>query len=88
MIAKSPLHHLSKAIGRVSYSPIDITKEYLTNPKTRDQLSMLTVDKKELLKLQEDLYANPQKWTEILTKRDRMEYGTIRHYWALHRRED
>ena len=44
-IQKSPLHHLSKAIGRVSYSPIELTKEYLTNPKMRDQLSMLTVDK-------------------------------------------
>ena len=87
-IQKSPLHHLSKAIGRVSYSPIELTKEYLTNPKMRDQLSMLTVDKEELLKLQEDLYANPQKWTEILTKRERTDWGQPRHFWSLHRLED
>ena len=31
-IEKSPLYHLSKAIGRVSFSPVELTKEYLTNP--------------------------------------------------------
>ena len=87
-LQKSPLYHLSKAIGRVSYSPIELTKEYLTNPDMRDQLSMLTVDKKELLKLQEDLYANPQKWTEILTKREREDRGQERHFWTQHRLED
>ena len=51
LIEKSPLYHLSKAIGRVSISPIELTREYLTNPDAREQLSMLTVDKKELLKL-------------------------------------
>ena len=49
---------------------------------------MLTVDKAELLKLQEDLYANPQKWTEILSKRERTDWGQERHFWALHRLED
>ena len=54
----------------------------------RGQLSMLTVDKEELLKLQEDLYANPQKWTEILTKRERTDWGQERHFWSLHRLQD
>ena len=82
------MYHISKAIGRVSFSPIELTKEYLTKPDMRNQLSMLTVDKAELLKLQEDLYANPQKWTEILSKRERTDWGQERHFWALHRRED
>lgn len=88
LIQKSPLYHLAKAIGRVTYSPSEMTKEYLTNPEMRDQLSMLTVDKNELLKLQEDLYKNPQKWTDILTKRERTDWGQERHFWANHRRED
>ena len=49
---------------------------------------MLTVDKNELLKLQEDLYANPQKWTEIFTARDRTDWGRDRFHWATHPRED
>ena len=31
-IEKSPLFHLSKAIGRATFSPVELTKEYLTNP--------------------------------------------------------
>jgi hypothetical protein len=31
-IDKSPLFLISKAIGRVSLSPVEMTKEYLTNP--------------------------------------------------------
>ena len=49
---------------------------------------MLTVDKTELLKLQEDLYADPQKWTEILSQRERADWGQERHFWSLHRKED
>ena len=62
MIEKSPLHHLSKAIGKAILSPVELTKEYLTNPDARDQLSTLTIDKEELLKLQDDIYSNPQKY--------------------------
>ena len=69
-IKKSPLFYISKAIGRASMSPIELTKEYLTNPEARDRLSMLTIDKEELLKLQEDVYANPMKYEAILTKRE------------------
>ena len=87
-IVKSPLHHIAKAIGRVSISPIELTKEYMTNPKTRDQLSMLTVDKKELLKLQDDIYANPQKYEEIFSKQDHIDWGQNRHFWSPHRRND
>jgi glycerophosphoryl diester phosphodiesterase len=34
-IEKSPLHIIAKAIGRVSLSPVEMTKEYLTNPNAR-----------------------------------------------------
>ena len=52
LIEKSPLFQISKAIGKASISPVELTKEYLTNPAARDQLSMLTIDRDELLKLQ------------------------------------
>lgn len=45
MIEKSPLFYLSKAIGRVNISPVELTQEYLTNPKARETLSSLTIDK-------------------------------------------
>ena len=51
LIEKSPLYHLSKAIGRASVSPIELTREYLTNPNVRADFSMLTVNKEELLKV-------------------------------------
>ena len=81
MIEKSPLFHLSKAIGRVTYSPIELTREYLTNPEARDQLSMLTVDKEELLKIQEDIYANPGKYQAMFTKQEPIDWGMTRHFW-------
>lgn len=60
--SKSPLHLISSAIGRVSLSPVEMTKEYLTNPERREQLSKLTLDKKELKKLQKDVLTNPEKY--------------------------
>ena len=84
-IEKSPLFHLSKAIGRVEMSPVELTKEYLTNPSLRKQFSMLTVDKTELLKIQDDVYANPQKYEGIFTARDRTDWGQERHLWNPNR---
>lgn len=44
LIEKSPLYQISKAIGRVSLSPVEITREFLTKPERREQLTMLTLD--------------------------------------------
>ena len=88
LIEKSPLHHLSKAIGRVSISPIELTREYLTNPSMRKDLSMLTIDKNELLKIQEDIYANPQKYEAMFTKQEPIDWGMTRHLKHPSRRED
>ena len=35
-IDKSPLSHIGKAIGRVAYSPVEMTREFLTNPARRE----------------------------------------------------
>ena len=48
-IASSPLYHLSKAVGRASLTPLELTREYLTNPEARDSMTVLTLDKDELL---------------------------------------
>ncbi len=67
-IEKSPLHVIAKAIGRVNLTPVEITKEYLTNPERRQQLSMLTLDHGELDKLQNDVLLNPEKYIQMFTK--------------------
>jgi starvation-inducible outer membrane lipoprotein len=84
-IEKSPLFHLSKAIGRVEMSPVELTKEYLLNPELRKNFSMLTVDKAELLKIQADVYANPQKYEAIFTAPDRTDWGSERFFWTQER---
>ena len=50
-IEKSPLYHLSKAMGRVTFNPIQLTQDYLTKPELRSELSLLTIDRDELLKI-------------------------------------
>lgn len=84
-IQKSPLFHLSKAIGRTSISPVELTQEYLTNPAARKQLSMLTIDKEELLKLQDDIYSNPQKYEAIFSEKEPIDWGTLKHHWTSQR---
>ena len=67
-IEKSPIHHLSKAVGRASLTPIELTREYMTNPAARESMSVLTLDKEELLKLQDDVFKNPMKYQKMFTK--------------------
>ena len=42
---------------------------------------MLTIDKEELLKLQDDVYQHPQKYDTMLTEYEAHDYGQVRHYW-------
>ena len=64
-IASSPLYHLSKAVGKVSLTPLELTREYLTNPEARDKMTMLTLDKDELLRLQDDVFNDPLKYKKM-----------------------
>ena len=57
---------MSKAIGRVNLTPPELAKEYLTNPEAAKNLQLYSFDKKELLKLREDLLANPEKYEKAL----------------------
>ena len=64
-IASSPLYHLSKAVGRVSLTPLELTREYLTNPEARDSMTVLALDKDELLRLQDDVFKDPMKYRQM-----------------------
>ena len=47
---------------------------------------MLTVDKNELLKIQDDVYANPQKYESMFTAVEPYDWGQM-HLWAAGRQE-
>jgi hypothetical protein len=47
----SPLYYVAKAIGKVSLTPVELTREYLTNPKARTEMTALTIDEEALLRL-------------------------------------
>lgn len=47
-----------------------MSKEYLTNPKAREQLSLVTLDKAELSKLQNDVLTDPEKYIKAFTRRE------------------
>jgi hypothetical protein len=47
-----------------------MTKEYLTNPKAREQLSLLTLDKAELQRLRNDVLTDPDKYIKVFTRRE------------------
>ena len=51
MLTKSPLYYIAHAIGKVSMTPVELTKEYLTNPAVRQDMTALTIDEKALLEL-------------------------------------
>ena len=67
---KSPLYYLSKVIGRVSITPPELTKAYITDPEKRNQLTMFTLNKSELEKLNEDVLSNPEKYEMIFRGHD------------------
>ena len=40
----SPLFYVAKAIGKVSMTPVEMTRQYLTNPALREDMTALTID--------------------------------------------
>jgi hypothetical protein len=65
-LESSFLWQLSKAIGKVSLTPPEMAKYYLTNPGAPKALSLYTLDKNELIKLRRDILTNPIKYEKIL----------------------
>lgn len=65
-LVKTPLWHVASAIGRVSLTAPEMAKTYLSDPAARSQLTMFTLDKEELQRLNTDLLENPEKYEMIL----------------------
>jgi hypothetical protein len=64
---RSVLYHISKAVGKVNIAPLEIAKEYLTNPKIAKEYNLLTFDKDQLKALRREVLENPQKYQMILS---------------------
>jgi len=56
------LGYLSKAVGKASIAPQELTKAYLTNGAVAKQLTTYTFDHDELKRLRADILANPEKY--------------------------
>jgi hypothetical protein len=78
-IKKSPLHYISKAIGRVNLAPAELAQTYLTQPEMRGKLSMVTFDEAELRRLQADILAEPDKYIEAFTAREPSEIDLVQN---------
>ncbi len=57
---------MSKAVGKATLAPVEIAKEYLSNPQLAKQLTHYTFDLKELKNLRTDVLDNPEKYQKIL----------------------
>jgi hypothetical protein len=62
---RSPMSYLAKVIGKVSLTAPELAKSYLTEPELRGQMTMFTLDKRELEKLNSDILSDPQKYEMI-----------------------
>jgi hypothetical protein len=60
-------------------TPVEITKQYLTNPNLVQPMSLYTFDKEELLKLRKDVFENPEKYEKMLTDFDIEDTFDMRH---------
>ena len=75
-----PLHFVAHAIGKVSMTPIEMTREYLTNPDMREHMSALTIDADAVKKVQDDIYSNPRRWWKIFNKPPKAEFHETYQY--------
>lgn len=67
-IEQSVMFHLSKAVGKACLAPVEMMKEYISNPQFRDKMTTYVFDKQALEELRRDLLANPEKYEEALLK--------------------
>lgn len=63
---KHVLFHLSKAVGRVSLSPEELVKSYLTDKNHAKQNTAFVLDEKELKNLRKDILENPHKYQSVI----------------------
>ena len=68
-LASSWLAQLGKAVGKKNFTPLELTKAYMTDAKLARQMNLFTFDKAELEKLRRDLLANPVKYEAMFTRK-------------------
>lgn len=66
LLEKSIMHHLSSVVKKQNFTPVEMTKAYLTTPNARDLMESYVFDKNDIEKLRDDIFANPEKYEEIL----------------------
>jgi len=78
------MSYLAKVIGKVSLTAPELAKSYLTDPELRGQMTMFTLDKRELEKLNTDILENPRKYEMIFegTNLPEMEKGFEYIHWV------
>lgn len=65
-LQRSVLYHLSKAVGKTTLAPVELARQYMTNPDMAKQLTHYTFDLKELKALRKDILSNPEKYEQLL----------------------
>jgi len=60
------MHHLSSVVKKQNFTPVEMTKAYLTTPNARDLMESYVFDKNDIEKLRDDIFENPEKYEEIL----------------------
>eukprot|EP00351_Strombidinopsis_sp_SopsisLIS2011_P005249 CAMPEP_0116872568 /NCGR_PEP_ID=MMETSP0463-20121206/3342_1 /TAXON_ID=181622 /ORGANISM="Strombidinopsis sp, Strain SopsisLIS2011" /LENGTH=168 /DNA_ID=CAMNT_0004512967 /DNA_START=55 /DNA_END=561 /DNA_ORIENTATION=- len=70
MLEKSVMSHLSKVVKKNNFTPVEMTKSYLTTPNSKKLMESFVFDKKDTEKLREDIYANPEKYEKMLHKEE------------------
>ena len=59
------LWYISKAVGKTTIAPPELAKYYLTDPTLQKQSTLYTFSKEELLKLRDDVFANPEQYERL-----------------------
>jgi hypothetical protein len=63
---KHVLFHLSKAVGKVSLSPAELVKNYITDEKNANQMTAFVLDETQLKNLRKDILDNPEKYQAVV----------------------
>lgn len=82
LLKKSVMHHLSSVVKKNNFTPVEMTKAYLTTPNAKKLMESYIFDKEDIEKLRRDIFDNPDKYEEMLRKEEKYEFEDVRlPYW-------
>lgn len=87
-IESSIIHHISKTVGKRTIAPLEIAKQYLSNPELAKQMTTLAFDKEELEKLRKDILLNPETYKKMLMKKDPVKKDPMRWMFDVQQIKD